>query len=147
MPNKPYLQISTNMYTNCYKSFQRTFVFICTHICNDSRLRQKHLYIFVIFLFLILGANFVYAADIPNPLGTGRTFDKIIITATEWAAAIAIPLTTLMILVAGFLYLTGGGNPEQIKKAHQALIWAVVGLIVVLFSGVTYALVKNILGT
>ena len=102
--------------------------------------------------FSIARPSFVLGADpdcinpICNPLGEGATFEKVIGRITTWANAIAIPLTTIMILVAGLLYMTGGGNPERIKKAHQALIWAIVGLVVLLFSTVAHLIIKNVLG-
>lgn len=86
------------------------------------------------------------ATSVGNPLGSGATFDKILLNVVRWGNALAIPLTTLMILVAGYLYLTGGGNADQIKKAHKALIWAVVGFVVILFSAVAQAIIKNVIG-
>jgi hypothetical protein len=41
-------------------------------------------------------------------------------------------VAVLMIMWAGFLYVTAGGNPAQISKAHQALLWAVIGAAILL---------------
>ena len=80
-----------------------------------------------------------------NPIGS-PTFEAAIKRVTTWAAAIAVPLTTLMVLIAGLLYMTAGGDPEKIKRAHKALTWAAVGFGVVLFSTVAYILIQNFLG-
>lgn len=41
-------------------------------------------------------------------------------------------LLTIIILYAGFLWLTAGGNQDQISKARTWLINSVIGLIIVL---------------
>lgn len=41
-------------------------------------------------------------------------------------------VAVMMIMYAGFLYVTGRGDPGQIKKAHDALLWAVIGAAILL---------------
>jgi len=41
-------------------------------------------------------------------------------------------VAVLMIMWAGFLYVTARGDPGQIKKAHDALLWAVIGAAILL---------------
>jgi hypothetical protein len=41
-------------------------------------------------------------------------------------------VAVLMIMYAGFLYVTAGGNEAKIKTAHQALTWAVIGAAILL---------------
>lgn len=41
-------------------------------------------------------------------------------------------VATVMIIWAGFLYVTAGGNTGQIDKAHKALLWAVIGAAILL---------------
>lgn len=98
---------------------------------------------------LLAVAALAYAQQNPNaitnPIGS-NTFQEAIKRVTTWAAAIAVPLTTLMVLIAGLLYMTAGGDPEKIKRAHKALTWAAVGFAVVLFSTVAYLLIQNFLG-
>ncbi len=44
----------------------------------------------------------------------------------------AVPFTVLYIMYAGFLYVTAQGNPGKIEAAHRALLWSVVGGVVIL---------------
>ena len=37
-----------------------------------------------------------------------------------------------MIMYAGFLYVTARGNSSKIEKAHNALLWAVIGAAILL---------------
>ena len=41
-------------------------------------------------------------------------------------------VAVIMIMWAGFLYVTARGDPGQIKKAHDALLWAVIGAAILL---------------
>jgi uncharacterized membrane protein YjfL (UPF0719 family) len=98
-----------------------------------------------ILLFLLL-MNFVFAQGLgfpslrlPPTINCGNDFFqclgfffekifKIIIT-------LALPLSAIFIVWAGILYITkGGGKEEDIKKIHQRLVWAVIGLVVALLS-------------
>jgi hypothetical protein len=46
-------------------------------------------------------------------------------------------------VVAGFYYVTSNGNPQQVTRAKNAILGAVVGLIVVLLA---FAITAIILG-
>lgn len=41
-------------------------------------------------------------------------------------------VAVLMIMYAGYLYVTARGNPAEITKAHEALKWAVIGAAILL---------------
>lgn len=83
---------------------------------------------------------------IGNPLGEGATFHSIIQNVVRFANSLLAPLSTLMVLIAGFLYMTGGGNPEKIKTARQVLIWTLVGIAVVIVANVAETIVREVLG-
>ncbi len=51
-------------------------------------------------------------------------------------------LAVIALIFAGFLYVTGLGNDEQIQKAKKVIIWVVVGIVVVL---IAYALVNSLI--
>ena len=55
-----------------------------------------------------------------------------------FAGAIAI----LMIVIAGFRMVTGGGNEETMTKSTKQIMWAIVGLVVI---GLSELSVKNII--
>lgn len=96
-------------------------------------------------VFTLIAAT-SFALPIDNPLGKGKTFNSIVENIVKWANAIAIPLTSLMILVAGYFFVTGGGSKDQIEKGKRALLWAVVGFAVILFSQVVHLIIKSVLG-
>lgn len=45
-----------------------------------------------------------------------------------WAGTIAV----IIIVVAGFMYTTSGGDPAKLTRAKNAILGAVIGLVVVL---------------
>ena len=47
-----------------------------------------------------------------------------------WAGIICV----LIIVIAGYFFITAGGNPSQIKRAREAIIGASVGIIVILMA-------------
>lgn len=83
---------------------------------------------------------------IDNPLGRGATFERVINNIVRYANLLLAPLATIMVLVAGLMYMTSGGNEERLKTARQTLLWAVVGIAIVLISNGALAIIKSALG-
>ena|SRR3989338_4971925 len=52
-------------------------------------------------------------------------------------------LATIMIIYGGVLYVTSAGNDENVGKAKKILLYAIVGIIVILLS---FAIVNTIIG-
>jgi hypothetical protein len=57
--------------------------------------------------------------------GTGQLH-----TALEIIFGIAAALAVLMIIIAGFRFVTAQGNAQEVGKAKATIIYAVVGLLV-----------------
>jgi len=66
-----------------------------------------------------------------NPL-KAQTISQFLIDLIDVLLVFALPLIVLFIMYAGFLYVTAQGNPGKITTAHTALLWAVVGGVIVL---------------
>lgn len=56
-----------------------------------------------------------------------------------WAGLIAV----IIIIIAGFFYVTSAGEPAKTKRAKDAILYAVVGLFVVIFA---FVITQFILG-
>jgi H+/gluconate symporter-like permease len=82
---------------------------------------------------------------IPDPLG-GKTFQDLVGKFVDFAELLLAPLSAIMVLLAGFFYMTAGGNPEKIKRAHKTLLWALAGIAVVLLAEVACSIVATALG-
>lgn len=57
-----------------------------------------------------------------------KRVNKILNTVYFWSGIIA----TIVIIIAGIYYMTSRGNPQAIEKAKSALLYSVIGLIIVL---------------
>jgi hypothetical protein len=67
-------------------------------------------------------------SKIENPLGSGiddiPSFIKKII---EIVLYIGVPIVALSIIYTGFLFVKAQGNPEQLTKAKNALVYTLIG--------------------
>jgi hypothetical protein len=60
--------------------------------------------------------------------------NKVIRLALHLLSIVAGAIAVIMIIVSGFKYITAQGDPNQISSAKSALIYAIVGLVVVVFA-------------
>lgn len=77
---------------------------------------------------------------------SGPTSDKdlirnVLMPVYFWAGTLAV----IIIVAAGFMYVLSSGNPQNVTRAKNAIIGAVVGLIVVLLAfGITNMILGGI---
>ena len=70
-------------------------------------------------------------AGLENPLNS-PTLMGLLTSILDVIMVFAVPLIVFFIIYAGFLYVTAQGNEETVKKAHRALLYAVVGGVIIL---------------
>ncbi len=75
-----------------------------------------------------LASSTLAAVVIPNPLGGVNDFGQLLLKIAQAVGVLIGALGTIMIIVAGILYLTSAGSPEKIKTAKTALIYAIAGI-------------------
>ena len=56
---------------------------------------------------------------------------------------IAPPLIALVVIWAAFMFLTAGGNPKNIGKAKQALLYAVIGAVIIIIGQGIVLIIQN----
>ncbi|MEI9913691.1 MAG: hypothetical protein WDN66_01670 [Candidatus Saccharibacteria bacterium] len=54
---------------------------------------------------------------------------------------IAAVISVLMIVIGGLMFITSGGNEQNVKRARETLIYAVVGLVISLLAEIIVAFV------
>ena len=59
---------------------------------------------------------------------------------------IAIPLSTIMMLVGGFQMMTAAGDPEKFSEGTKTLRYAAIGLVVILLAGGLVSFIKSLFG-
>jgi len=80
-----------------------------------------------------------------EPLGQNTTLANALSTILTWFFGFLAAITLVLVIYAGVLYLTAGGNEEQTKRAKTILIDAVAGLIVILIAFALVNWVGNII--
>lgn len=110
--------------------------------------------LFVLTLLFFAGVAFVHAqgggglispSDQPQTLvaatgGTG-SFKELALNIVNFFLFFLGFIATIMIIYGGIMYVTSGGG-ENVEKAKKVLIYAVIGIIVILLS---FAVVNTIL--
>jgi len=56
---------------------------------------------------------------------------------------ISTPIVVLFIIYAGFLYVTAQGNPEKLQIANRALVYGVIGGVIIIGSVAILQIVQN----
>ncbi|MFW6210184.1 MAG: Mbov_0395 family pilin-like conjugal transfer protein [Patescibacteria group bacterium] len=66
-----------------------------------------------------------------NPLGVDSIQD-FLGAILEIVLVISIPIIVFFLIYAGFQYVAARGNPEKLQTAHRALLFGVIGAVIVL---------------
>jgi len=82
---------------------------------------------------------------IENPL-TYNTFHELIDRIIDFVFMIAIPITTIVILIAGYMFITAAGEAEKILTARKTIQWALIGLLVIICAKGLIALLGKVIG-
>lgn len=89
------------------------------------------------------------AATAPAKEPIFKNIDAVVSKACEVMNILftgALLLTIAFVLLAAIKYITKGGDPGEIAKAHQMLIWAAIGFAVALLANVVPYFVAGALG-
>lgn len=90
--------------------------------------------------------NTANAITITNPLVGYNTVSELICGIAGALAVIAGAIAVIMVLYGAFQILTAGGEPKKFEEGKHTIIYAAIGLAVVLLAGGIVSLVGNILG-
>lgn len=93
--------------------------------------------------FFPLAANATLTFSINSHINVS-TFEGLLVSILNVFIIIATPIIVLYIIYAGFLYVTARGNVEQTQKATRALMYAIVGGVIVLGAVALAGIVKNV---
>lgn len=73
-------------------------------------------------------------------------FEALFARLLYYILGFAAIVVFVMFLLGGFKWLTSAGNPKNVESARNTLTYAVVGLIVILFSYIILVLINTITG-
>ena len=79
-------------------------------------------------------------------LASDANINDTLTTVLNYVLGFLAVLSILMIVIAGIMYITSGGDEARVDKAKSWLTYAIIGLIVALLGFVIVSTVSNMLG-
>lgn len=67
-----------------------------------------------------------------NPLSAGTSLESFLTKILEIVIRIGTIVVILMLVYVGFMFVTARGEPGKLTTARQALLWTVVGALILL---------------
>ena len=64
----------------------------------------------------------------------------------NWALAFAGVVALFLIIFSGIKFITSGGDPKQVEGARKTLTYAIIGLLIILFSFFILNLISYVTG-
>ncbi len=111
----------------------------------------KKIIVFFLFLVLFFSPVFVLADNnndndndktikLENPLKIG-SIKELVEALVDFITKLAIAISPIIFIWAGFLFYFAGGDPEKVKTATNLIKWAVIGLaIIIVANGIVYVI-------
>jgi len=94
---------------------------------------KKYLPFLIISSLLIVAISLAQAQE-PDIPEINVNIWELLDRALNWFFGIAIIIAAIMLVYAGFNYVTAGGNDEKIKTATKTLIFALIGVVLALLA-------------
>ena len=87
--------------------------------------------------------NSDFALNIKPPTKWPKLMDlaNYMVNVLVW---MAFAILTIAILYASFMFVTSRGKPEKVKKAKDAILYSLIGLLIILFSKFIIAIIKGV---
>jgi hypothetical protein len=108
-------------------------------------------YLTTLLIVVLLGSLFVpliskgVEVRIRNPL-KAESLTGLLDAIINFIFYLALAIAPIMIIVAGFYFITAAGDPEKIMTAKKLVLWVLIGLLIVFCAKGLIALFKEIFG-
>ena len=101
---------------------------------------KKILLVLILLGFLLLPLVGLAEATSSDEIDVMAVLNRI----TNWLFTILVAVAGIAIVIAGYYFVTAAGNPEQVTKARNFILYALIGVIVALLGRGMIALVQTI---
>ncbi|MEM9336550.1 MAG: hypothetical protein AAGA35_01710 [Patescibacteria group bacterium] len=78
-----------------------------------------------------------------NPLTVG-SLEGLLVAILNIVVILMVPIIVFFIIYAGFKYVMAQGNSSQIEEAQRALLYAVIGGVIILGAEAIIAIIENV---
>jgi len=82
------------------------------------------------------------STSIVNPL-QANSIVELFTSLIEIVMVFAIPIIVFFIVYAGFLYVTARGSVDKIQTAHKALLYALIGALLIIGANVLITVISG----
>lgn len=100
---------------------------------------KKILSVLILFGFLFLPIAGLSNGTSSDEIDVMAAFNRIV----NWLFTILVAFAVIIIVVAGYYFVTAAGNPEQITKARNFILYALIGVLVGLLARGMVSLVQK----
>ncbi len=69
------------------------------------------------------------SAGVTNPI-KANTIQDLIFQLADIVLTIAVPVSAILLIYSGFLFVMARGNESEVTKAKETFLWTVVGIAV-----------------
>ena len=107
---------------------------------NEKNLKKNSVAISRISSFVFTGlltfisVNFVYAADLPSPVGGVDLWGFINLIITLILQWFVFPALVFFWFYVGFLFVKAQGNPQELREAKSWLWWTLIGTVIIMLA-------------
>lgn len=81
----------------------------------------------------------------PDPAGLNE-IENIFSSLISVIVSLGFIVMLVFIVMAGFKYLTSGGEPKALQAAHHALVWAILGIVFMAIAWLVLQLISSFTG-
>ena len=71
-----------------------------------------------------------------------KSIEAILDTVANWLFTILLTISAIIIVIAGIMFVSSGGDPEKVTGARNLILYAVIGIIVAAMAKGLMAIVK-----
>lgn len=81
----------------------------------------------------------------PSPAGLTQ-FEEVFTSVISVVVGLGFIVLLIMLILAGFKYLTSGGEPKAVTAAHQTVTWALLGILFMAIAWLVLLLIRAFTG-
>jgi len=88
----------------------------------------------ILILFLLVSFLIPYTVEgikIENPLKV-KNFWELLGKIIDFLFYISLAIVPMVIIIAGYYFITAAGEPEKINTAKKIILWALIGFLVIM---------------
>lgn len=106
-----------------------------------NRLKKLGLVLAGILLPYVASAD--SAGVFPNPLKNTESIQALVAKLLEFVVKVGTIIAVFAIIWVGFLFISAQGNSEKISEARKALLWTIIGAVILIGAQVLSEVICN----